>query len=128
MALPRQLCASRAGLMGGYGRRALWRLDIGICFGQRPGISGRGVADQHDCRPGRQRLALVRALMMRLRVLLLDEPTAALDVASVAAVRAHAERSRGVVGSPMMRSKPSAWRINCLWLNPVWSERRRPSG
>ena len=34
----------------------------------------------------RQRLALVRALMLRSRVLLLDEPTSALDSASAAAV------------------------------------------
>jgi phosphate-transporting ATPase len=36
----------------------------------------------------RQRLGLVRALMLRSRVLLLDEPTSALDQASVAAVEA----------------------------------------
>jgi phosphate-transporting ATPase len=36
----------------------------------------------------RLRLALIRALMMRPKALLLDEPTAALDAASVAAVEA----------------------------------------
>jgi len=46
----------------------------------------------------RLQLALVRALIMRLRVLLLDEPTAALDAASVAAVESliAAERQSGL--------------------------------
>src|ERR1700736_3939356 len=47
MAPPGRLCAGRAWLVGGYGRRALWRVEIGTYLRQRPGLSGRdeGVAD-----------------------------------------------------------------------------------
>src|SRR6266404_5143376 len=38
----------RTGLVGGYCRRALWRVDSGTCLRQRAGLSGRdkGVADR----------------------------------------------------------------------------------
>ena len=40
-------CAGRTGLVGEYGRRALWRVDSGTCLRQRPGLcrADEGVAD-----------------------------------------------------------------------------------
>jgi phosphate-transporting ATPase len=58
----------------------------------------------------RQRLGLVRALMLRSRVLLLDEPTSALDAASAKTVESLiAERmERASFGAPTTTPKPAA--------------------
>src|SRR6516225_8035274 len=84
-----RLCAGRAGLVGGYGRRALQGMDCGTRLCQRElGFPGEAKAwpIARLSTGERLRLALIRALMVRPKVLLVDEPTAALDPASVAPV------------------------------------------
>jgi len=79
MAPPGRLSAGRAGVVGGDGGLALVR-ELGFPEEAKAWPIARLSTGE------RLRLALIRALMVRPKVLLVDEPTAALDPASVAAV------------------------------------------
>jgi molybdate transport system ATP-binding protein len=73
--------------------RIVGLLDIGGLLERRPGRLSGGE---------RQRIAIGRALLMRPRLLLLDEPLASLDVARKREILPYLERLRDEVGVPMV--------------------------
>jgi molybdate transport system ATP-binding protein len=73
--------------------RIVGLLDIGGLLERRPGKLSGGE---------RQRIAIGRALLMRPRLLLLDEPLASLDVARKREILPYLERLRDGVGVPMV--------------------------
>jgi molybdate transport system ATP-binding protein len=73
--------------------RIVGLLDIGGLLERRPGKLSGGE---------RQRVAIGRALLMRPRLLLLDEPLASLDVARKREILPYLERLRDEVGVPMV--------------------------
>ena len=73
--------------------RIVGLLDIGGLLARRPGKLSGGE---------RQRIAIGRALLMRPRLLLLDEPLASLDIARKREILPYLERLRDEVGVPMV--------------------------
>jgi molybdate transport system ATP-binding protein len=74
-------------------QRIVALLDIGHLIDRRPGKLSGGE---------RQRIAIGRALLMRPRLLLLDEPLASLDIARKREILPYLQRLRDEVGVPMV--------------------------
>jgi molybdate transport system ATP-binding protein len=87
----RRMCGLPAD--GAQTARIVGLLDIGNLLERRPGKLSGGE---------RQRIAIGRALLMRPRLLLLDEPLASLDVARKREILPYLERLRDEVGVPMV--------------------------
>jgi molybdate transport system ATP-binding protein len=88
-------------------------LDIGHLLERRPGKLSGGE---------RQRVAIGRALLMRPRLLLLDEPLASLDVARKREILPYLERLRDEVGVPMVYVSHQAAELRRIATCVVWLE------
>ncbi len=91
--------------------RVIGLLDIRPLLDRRPGKLSGGE---------RQRIAVGRALLMRPRLLLLDEPLASLDARRKADILPYLERLRDETGIPMVYVSHHAAEIRRIATSVVW--------
>jgi molybdate transport system ATP-binding protein len=91
-------------------------LDIGHLLTRRPGRLSGGE---------RQRVAVGRALLMRPRLLLLDEPLASLDETRKSEILPYFERLRDEARVPMVYVSHNAGELSRIANSVVWLERGR---
>jgi molybdate transport system ATP-binding protein len=91
--------------------RVIGLLDIRPLLARRPGKLSGGE---------RQRVAVGRALLMRPRLLLLDEPLASLDARRKADILPYLERLRDETGIPMVYVSHHAAEIRRIATSVVW--------
>src|SRR6476620_2028750 len=91
--------------------RILNLLDIGHLLDRRPGKLSGGE---------RQRVAIGRALLMRPRLLLLDEPLASLDAKRKAEILPYLERLRDEAHVPMVYVSHNAAEVRRIASSVVW--------
>src|SRR5262249_19258242 len=97
-------------------RRIIALLDLGSLLGRRPGTLSGGE---------RQRVAIGRALLSRPRLLLLDEPLAALDAARKREILPYLVRLQEDVGIPMIYVSHHAGEIKRIATDVVLIEAGR---
>jgi molybdate transport system ATP-binding protein len=95
-------------------KRIVSLLDIGHLLERRPGKLSGGE---------RQRVAVGRALLMRPRLLLLDEPLASLDEARKREILPYLERLRDEARVPMVYVSHNASELARLVTSVVWLDR-----
>jgi molybdate transport system ATP-binding protein len=96
--------------------RVIDLLDIRPLLQRRPGKLSGGE---------RQRIAVGRALLMRPRLLLLDEPLASLDARRKAEILPYLERLRDDAGVPMVYVSHNAAEVRRIATSVVWLEEGR---
>jgi molybdate transport system ATP-binding protein len=98
--------------------RVIGLLDIKPLLDRRPGKLSGGE---------RQRIAIGRALLMRPRLLLLDEPLASLDARRKADILPYLERLRDESGIPMVFVSHHADEVRRIATSVVWLDEGRVS-
>jgi molybdate transport system ATP-binding protein len=96
--------------------RVIDLLDVRPLLNRRPGKLSGGE---------RQRVAIGRALLMRPRLLLLDEPLASLDARRKAEILPYLQRLRDEAGTPMVYVSHHAAEISQIATSVVWLDNGR---